>query len=153
MALPYREFFEKCLREIRANMPAVAAALWLRNRQGYLQLQAQIGINEVGLNRHHDGLAIHNELLRVAFHSAEPIVLEPYDRFRFPDAISAKNLTDYTVMIAPLLLSKSASVGLLEAWQAPVSNREFKHESLQFLVTHGDAVAKQLRIVNDDQRE
>ena len=49
------EFFQDFLNKVIAGIDMPAGAVWLRTPQGFLQLQCQLNIDNVGLDRHKGG--------------------------------------------------------------------------------------------------
>ena len=117
--LPPTNFFQEFLEKVLAGIDAPAGAIWLRNVQGFLQLQCQINIDGVGLDKHKNGRQSHNELLRQAFQTSKPILLEPFGSTGILEGIPAGNPTDFIVLLAPILLDEKTALGLVEVWQDP----------------------------------
>jgi hypothetical protein len=134
MDLPPSEFFQKFLEVVLEGIEAPAGAVWLRNPQGFLQLQCQLNIDNVGLDKHKNGRQSHNELLRQAFQTAKPILLEPFGSTGILEGIPAGNPTDYIVFLAPVLLDEKNALGLVEVWQDPRFDPRTKRVHLNFLV-------------------
>src|SRR5262249_50438175 len=107
---------------------------WLKNPQGFLQLQCQSNIDSVGLDRHKNGRQSHNELLRQAFQTAKPILLEPFGSTGILEGIPAGNPTDYVGLLAPILLDEKNALGLVEVWQVPQFDNRSKRVQLNFVV-------------------
>jgi hypothetical protein len=97
-------FFQQFLEKTLAGIEAPAGAVWLKNVQGFLQLQCQVNIDGVGLDKHKNGRQSHNELLRQAFQTAKPILLEPFGSTGILEGIPAGNPTDYVVILAPIII-------------------------------------------------
>src|SRR5436309_6343954 len=130
---PPAQFFQEFLEKTLSGIDAPAGAVWIKNVQGFLQLQCQVGIDNVGLDRHKNGRQSHNELLRQAFQTAKPILLEPFGSTGILEGIPAGNPTDYLNLLAPLLRDRSTPVGLLEIWQTPNDDGRRKRIQLQML--------------------
>src|SRR5687767_2481716 len=60
------QYYSELLQRIYFAMQAFGAAVWLRTSQGNLQLQCQINLREIGLDRTPDSKPVHDELLRQA---------------------------------------------------------------------------------------
>jgi hypothetical protein len=129
-AVFFQEFLEKTLNGIDAP----AGAVWLKNVQGFLQLQCQVNIDGVGLDKHKNGRQSHNELLRQAFQTAKPILLEPFGSTGILEGIPAGNPTDFVVLLAPITLEEKSAVGLVEIWQEPRWDARVKRMHLNYLV-------------------
>jgi hypothetical protein len=131
---PPAQFFQEFLEKTLGGIEAPAGAVWIKNVQGFLQLQCQINIDNVGLDRHKNGRQSHNELLRQAFQTAKPILLEPFGSTGILEGIPAGNPTDFVVLLAPILLDEKTPVGLVEVWQEPRWDARVKRIHLQYLV-------------------
>jgi hypothetical protein len=132
--IPPTAFFPQFLEKALVGIDAPAGAIWLRNPQGFLQLQCQAQIDQVGLDKHKNGRQTHNELLRQAFQTAKPIILEPYGSTGIVEGIPAGNPTDYVVMLAPILQDEKTAVGLLEVWIEPRWDAKVKRMHLNYVV-------------------
>lgn len=132
--IPPAQFFQDFLKVALTGIEAPAGAIWLRNPQGFLQLQCQERIDDVGLDRHKNGRQSHNELLRQAFQTAKPILLEPFGSTGILEGIPAGNPTDFVCFLAPILLDEKTAVGLLEVWQEPRWDARMKRVHLQYTV-------------------
>jgi hypothetical protein len=131
---PPSTFFEQLLKMTLEAIDAPAGAIWLKNPQGFLQLQCQSNIEQVGLDKHKNGRQSHNELLRQAFQTAKPILLEPFGSTGILEGIPAGNPTDYVVLLAPILLEENKALGLIEIWQVPQFDARSKRVQLNFAV-------------------
>src|SRR5262245_17519508 len=106
----------------------------MRNPQGFLQLQCQLNIDNVGLDKHKNGRQSHNELLRQAFQTVKPILLEPFGSTGILEGIPAGNPTDFIVLLAPILMDEKTALGLLEVWQDPRWDPRTKRVHLNYVV-------------------
>ncbi|MCX7702066.1 MAG: hypothetical protein N2039_14410, partial [Gemmataceae bacterium] len=131
---PPADFFQEFLEKTLNGIDAPAGAIWIKNVQGFLQLQCQVNIEHVGLDKHKNGRQSHNELLRQAFQTAKPILLEPFGSTGILEGIPAGNPTDYVVLLAPILLDEKTPVGLVEVWQEPRWDARVKRLHLNYLV-------------------
>jgi hypothetical protein len=131
---PPANFFQEFLEKTLNGIEAPAGAIWIKNVQGFLQLQCQVNIDNVGLDRHKNGRQSHNELLRQAFQTAKPILLEPFGSTGILEGIPAGNPTDFVVLLAPILLDEKTPVGLVEVWQEPRWDARVKRIHLNYLV-------------------
>ena len=134
MDLPPSDFFQKFLELVLEGIEAPAGAVWMRNPQGFLQLQCQMNIENIGLDKHKNGRQSHNELLRQAFQTAKPILLEPFGSTGILEGIPAGNPTDFIVLLAPILLDEKTALGLVEVWQDPRHDPRTKRVHLNYLV-------------------
>src|SRR5262245_7579970 len=132
--LPPTAFFEQLLKVTREGIGAPAGAVWMRTPQGFLQLQCQEHIEHVGLDNHKNGRQSHNELLRQAFQTAKPILLEPFGSTGILEGIPAGNPTELVVLLAPVMLAEKPCAGLLEIWQEPRWNAAAQRTFLNYLV-------------------
>jgi hypothetical protein len=145
MALPRERYLREVLLALADRRGVVAAAIWLRNPQGFLQLQCQSNIENVGLDKYKNGRQSHNELLRQAFQTAKSILLEPFGSTGILEGITAGNPTEFANLLAPLLRDRSTPVGLLEIWQTPDEDGGRKRIQLQMLVNTAGVVSNWLR--------
>src|SRR6266540_6394201 len=76
--LPPSEFYAEVLKRVLTAMAAPAGAVWARTSQGNLQLQFQINMREVGLDRTEQAKLTHDELLRRAVLNPQPMHLLPH---------------------------------------------------------------------------
>src|SRR5438477_12791010 len=60
------QYYSEFLQRVYFALQAFAAAVWIRTPQGNLQLQCQINLREIGLDRTADSKPMHDELLRQA---------------------------------------------------------------------------------------
>ncbi|QVL34355.1 hypothetical protein KIH39_10745 [Telmatocola sphagniphila] len=120
--LPPTDYFETFLARVLAGIDGFAGAVWIKTPQGFLQIQCQQNMAKVGLDDKPQGRQIHNELLRQAFAVARPIMLEPYAAMSAEDGSQAANLTDYVVILSPIVSDENAIVGLLEVWTEPYTD-------------------------------
>jgi hypothetical protein len=121
--IPPAEFYQQFLQKTVGGIEAPAGAIWLRTPQGFLQLQCQMNLDGVGLDKHKGGRQSHNELLRQAFQMSKPMLLEPYGTTGIHEGMPAGNPTELVVLLAPIQADKQGggteTVGLLEVWQDP----------------------------------
>jgi hypothetical protein len=132
--MPPGVFFQEFLMRVLAGIEAQAGAVWIRNPQGFLQLQYQSQIDSVGLDNHKNGRQSHNELLRQAIQTAKPILLEPYGSTGILEGIPAGNPTDFVVLLVPILLDEKTALGLVEVWEEPRWDARTKRAHLNYLV-------------------
>ncbi len=143
--LPPTTFFQEFLEKVLAGIDAPAGAIWLKNVQGFLQLQCQVNIDGVGLDKHKNGRQSHNELLRQAFQTAKPILLEPFGSTGILEGIPAGNPTDYVVLLAPISFDEKTAIGLVEVWQEPRWDAKMKRVHLNYLVQMGGYASTYVR--------
>ncbi len=75
------DYYGEFLKRVLQALAAPAGAVWLLTQQGNLQLQYQINMREVGLDRSEEGRESHDELLRQALAKAQPRILPPRSGF------------------------------------------------------------------------
>ena len=88
------------------GIQAPAGAISMRTPQGFLQLQCQYNLDNVGLDRHKGGRQSHNELLRQAFTMNKQMLLGPFDTTGVHEGPPAGNPTEFVNLIAPIQLEK-----------------------------------------------
>src|SRR5580700_808131 len=112
----YGEFLQRVLQALAAP----AGAVWLLTQQGNLQLQYQINMREVGLDKTKEGRESHDELLRQAVTRAQPGMLPPHAGLGPAEGNrpAPSNPTDHLILLAPILVDKQV-MGLVEIWQDP----------------------------------
>src|SRR4051794_28120000 len=76
--LPPTEYYGEFLQRVLAAVAAPAGAVWVRTPQGNLQLQYQVNIRQVGIDKTDEDRQSHGELLRQAIQIARPVMLPPH---------------------------------------------------------------------------
>jgi hypothetical protein len=113
-------FYGEMLKRLLESMAAPAGAVWTRTPQGNLQLQFQVNLKEVGVDRCEEARQAHEELLRLAVTKPQQIHLPP--RSGAGPAQEGRtapgNPTDFLLLMVPILLNDQV-VGLVEVWQSP----------------------------------
>ncbi|HTK76535.1 MAG TPA: efflux RND transporter periplasmic adaptor subunit, partial [Gemmataceae bacterium] len=142
--VPPTNFFQEFLNRVLWGIEAPAGAVWLRTPQGFLQLQCQQNIESVGLDQHKGGRQSHNELLRQAFQTAKPMMLEPFGTTGIHDGMPAGNPTGHYVQLAPVQIEKE-TVGLVEVWQDPRWDIRIQRTCLNYLVQMAGYASNYLR--------
>jgi hypothetical protein len=133
--LPPADFFGEFLQRIMTAIAAPAGAVWTRTQQGNLQLQYQINMRQVGLDRSEQSRAMHDELLRQSAAKAQPALVMPHSSIGPAEKNFAPpgNPTDLVILMAPILNDKNLT-GLVEIWQDPNRGIEAQRGFLNFLV-------------------
>jgi hypothetical protein len=134
--LPPADYYGEFLKRLLQALAAPAGVIWLLTQQGNLQLQYQINMREVGLDRSEEGRESHDELLRQAITKAQPGLLPPRSGMGTAEGGSktaAGNPTDFLLLLAPIVVDKQV-VGLVEIWQDPNRGPDAQRGFLQFLV-------------------
>jgi hypothetical protein len=116
--VPPGAFYGELLKRLLESLAAPAGAIWARTAQGHLQLQYQINLKEVGLEKNEETRKSHDELLRQAMTQTKPFHLPPHSGVGQPEEgkVPAGNPTDYLLMVSPIVVNQQVS-GLVEVWQ------------------------------------
>jgi hypothetical protein len=140
------EFYGELLKRVLAAMAAPAGAVWARTPQGNLQLQFQVNMREVGLDRTEEGKQTHDELLRRAVLNPQPLHLLPHSGAGPAEEgkIAAGNPTDYILLLVPVLLNNEVQ-GFVEVWQGADRPLNAIPGFLQFMSTVADLAARYVR--------
>src|SRR5262249_39908990 len=144
--LPPAEFYAELLKRVLTAMAAPAGAVWARTSQGNLQLQFQINMREVGLDRTEQAKMTHDELLRRSVPKPQPMPLLPHSGSGPAEEgkIAAGNPTDFLLLLVPVLLNNEVQ-GFLEVWQSPDRPMNAVPGFLQFMSTMADLAARYVR--------
>ncbi len=129
------EYYGEFLQRLLQALAGPAGAVWLRTPQGNLQLQYQINMRQVGLDRADNSRQMHDELLRQAAMKGQPGLIMPNSSLGTPEGggTPAGNPTDYVILLAPILVDKQVA-GLVEIWQEPNRGPDAQRGFLQFMV-------------------
>ncbi|HEY7309096.1 MAG TPA: hypothetical protein VH643_06965 [Gemmataceae bacterium] len=116
--VPPGAFYGEMLKRLLESLAAPAGAVWVRTAQGNLQLQYQINLKEVGLDRDEESRKIHEELLRQAIVQPRAFHVPPRSGVgaREEGKPAAGNPTDHMLLVAPILVNQQPA-GLIEVWQ------------------------------------
>ncbi len=135
MELSPADFFGEFLQRIMTAVAAPAGAVWTRTQQGNLQLQYQINMRQVGIDRTEQTRQMHDELLRQTAAKAQPALVMPQSSIGPAEGnfASPGNPTELVILMAPLLNDKNLT-GLVEIWQDPNRGIEAQRGFLNFLV-------------------
>src|ERR1044071_5558649 len=100
MDMPPAESYGGFLERLMQALAAPAGAVWIRTPQGNLQLQYQINMRQVGLDRSEKTRQMHDELLRTAIMQGQPRLVPPQSSAGPGDvnASGAGNPTDYVIL-------------------------------------------------------
>src|SRR5476651_2343721 len=129
------QYYSEFLQRVYFAMQGFGAAVWIRTPQGNLQLQCQINLREVGLDRTPDSRPMHDELLRQAAMQAKGGIVTPHFSHNFgtgPEQ-TAGNPTDYVILLVPIVQEKQV-LGLVEVWQDPNRAQNIVQSLYQFLI-------------------
>jgi hypothetical protein len=129
------QFYGEFLQRVYFAIHGFAAAIWVRTPQGNLQLQCQINLREVGLDRTPEARPLHDEMLRQAALQAKGGVIRPHFSHNFGTAQEqvAGNPTDYVIILVPIMQEKQV-LGLVELWIEPNRAPNVQQNLHQFLV-------------------
>ncbi len=129
------DYYGEFLQRVLTAVAAPAGAVWVRTTQGHLQLQYQINLRQVGLDKSEADRQSHGDLLRQAAQQMRPLLVPPHSSMGTTDdgKPGPGNPTDYVILIAPILADKQIA-GLIEIWQDADRNPNAQRGFLQFLV-------------------
>jgi len=158
MELSPPEYYGEFLQRLMTAIAAPAGAVWVKNLQGNLQIQYQINMRQVGLDREENSRIQHDELLRQVTAKAQPGIIMPHSSTGQSegDRAAPGNPTDYVILVAPIMYDKQLA-GLVEIWQDPNRGQDAQKGFLQFIVRMSNLAAgytrnHQLRqMVNQEQ--
>ena len=133
--MPPTEYYSEFLQKLMQAIAAPAGAVWLKTPQGNLQLQYQINMRQVGLDRNDAARAAHGELLRQSALKGQPAALPPHSGLGTPEGggVAPGNPTDFYILIAPIQVDKQ-TIGLVEIWQDPSRGGQAMQGFLQFIL-------------------
>lgn len=140
------EYYGEFLQRVLQALHAPAGAVWIRTPQGHLQIQYQINLRQVGLDKSEADKQSHDELLRQAAMVGRPTLLQPRSSIGNPEEgkVNPGNPTDYLVLLAPILVDKQVA-GLVEVWQDPDRNAEAQRGFLNFLTRMAELASSYTR--------
>src|SRR6516165_678938 len=101
-------YYGEFLMRVLTALAAPAGAVWIRTPQGNLQLQYQIQMQQVGIDRSESGRQGHDELLRQAVQNGKPVYLAPHSsgaKADGPTGATAANPTEFLLLLVPILLN------------------------------------------------
>jgi hypothetical protein len=145
--MPPADFFGEFLNRILTVLVAPAGAIWIRRPQGHLQLQYQINMAQVGLDKSESGRQMHDELLRQGLIEAKPGHFPPHSSAGTAqgDAPLAGNPTDLSILLAPILNENQQVGGFIEVWQNPDRHPKAFRGFSQFLLRMAQLASRYLR--------
>jgi hypothetical protein len=111
-------FYGELLKRLLESLAGAAGAVWTRTPQGNLQLQFQINLREVGVDRTDEARQVHGELLRLAVGLPKPMHLPPHSGLgQGQEGRPAPgNPTDHLLLLVPIKVGDAVG-GLIEIWQ------------------------------------
>ena len=129
------EYYGEFLQRVMTAIGAPAGAVWVRTPQGNFQLQYQINMRQVGLDKTDTGRQMHGELLRQFALKGQPAIAPPNSSMGNAEdkAPIAGNTTDFVVLLAPILYDKQVA-GIVEVWNDPKRGADGQNNALRFLV-------------------
>ncbi len=140
-------YYGEFLMRVLTALAAPAGAIWIRTPHGNLQLQYQIQMQQVGLDKTDQGRQSHDELLRQTVQNGKPVYLPPHSSGPKGDgaqAAVAGNPTDYLLLLVPILLGNQVT-GLIEVWQAPDRHPSAIQGFMQFLAHMAELASRYMR--------
>jgi len=145
---PPATFYGEMLKRVLESLAAPAGVVWTRTAQGNLQMQFQINMGEVGLDRSPESRSAHDELLRfvVSQEPPRPVNLPPrsgvgaHQEGKPP----AGNPTEFLLLIVPIVQNEQV-VGLIEVWQAPNRPASAVPGFLQYMALMANLAARYQR--------
>jgi hypothetical protein len=135
MELSPPEYYGEFLQRLMTAIAAPAGAVWIKTPQGNLQIQYQINMRQVGLDKAEDSRAQHDELLRQATTKAMPAIVPPHSSTgeSGDGKVAPGNPTDYVILFAPIMYDKQLA-GLVEIWQDASRGPDAQRGFLEFVV-------------------
>jgi hypothetical protein len=124
------EYYGEFLQRILTALNAPAGAVWVLTPKGNLQVQYQIKMREVGLDRTQTSRQMHDELLRQAAMRGAHAKFPPQSSMGDQ---GPGNPTDFFILLAPIIFDKQV-VGMAEVWQDPLRGPEAQDKYLEFLI-------------------
>jgi hypothetical protein len=119
--VPPATFYGEMLKRLLESLAAPAGAVWTRTPQGNLQLQFQVNLREVGLDKSEEARQSHEELLRTAVTNPGLMHLPPRSgvgQAAQEGKAPPGNPTDFLLLLVPIKLNDDIG-GLIEVWQNP----------------------------------
>jgi hypothetical protein len=144
--MPPATFYGEMLKRLLESLAAPAGVVWARTAQGNLQLQFQINLREVGIDRSDEARQSHEELLRAAVAQPKPFHLLPHSGVGPAEEgkPAPGNPTDYILLVVPILLNTQV-VGLIEVWQSAHRPHNAIPGFLQYVSMMADLAARYQR--------
>jgi hypothetical protein len=140
------EYYGEFLQRVLTAVAAPAGAIWIKTPQGHLQLQYQVNLRQVGIDKTDTDRQTHDELLRMATQTARPQLVPPHSGIGPGEEGRAApgNPTDYVILIAPILVDKVIA-GLVEVWQDADRNPNAQQGFLQFITRMAELASSYTR--------
>ena len=144
--VPPATFYGEMLKRLLESLAAPAGAVWARTALGHLQLQFQINLKEVGLDRSEEARQCHEELLRQVVTQPRPLHLPPRSGVGPAEdgRPPAGNPTDFLLLVVPIINNDQVA-GLIEVWQGANRPHNAIPGFLQFMNLMADLVTRYQR--------
>jgi hypothetical protein len=145
--VPPATFYGEMLKRLLESLAAPAGAVWTRTPQGNLQLQFQVNLREVGLDKTEESRQSHEELLRNAVMHPGPQHLLPHSGVgqQGQDGKAPPgNPTDFLLLLVPILMNDQVG-GLIEIWQSPSRPLNAVPGFLQYMALMADLCGRYQR--------
>ncbi|HEV3443624.1 MAG TPA: hypothetical protein VG099_03220 [Gemmataceae bacterium] len=132
--MPPSDYYGQFLQRVLDAVAAPAGAVWIRTPQGHLQLQYQVKMHLVGLDKSDSDRQTHDELLRMTAQVGRPQMVPPHSGTGATEdgKPAPGNPTDYMILIAPIMVDKQVA-GLIEIWQDADRNPQAQEGFLRFI--------------------
>ena len=144
--VPPGVFSGELLKKLLESLAAPVGALWIRTNQGNLQLQFQISLKEVGLDRSEESRQTHEELLRQVVVNPRQVVLLPRSGLASdePGKSGAGNPTDFLLLMVPILLNNQIT-GIIEVFQGSIRAMNAVPGFMQYIALMADIATRYQR--------
>jgi hypothetical protein len=140
------DYYGEFLQRVLTAVAAPAGAVWVRTPQGHLQLQYQINLRQIAIDRSENDREMHAELLRLVAQNGRPQMVPP--RSGTGPSEEGKpapgNPSDHVILIAPILVDKQVA-GLVEIWQDADRNPAAQQGFLQFITRMAELASSYTR--------
>src|SRR5260370_26938147 len=107
--VPPATFYGEMLKRLLESLAAPAGAVWTRTPQGNLQLQFQVNLREVGLDKSEEARQSHEELLRNAVMHPGKMQLLPHSgvgQGGLDGKAPPGNPTDFLLLLVPIVVNE-----------------------------------------------
>ncbi len=126
--LDSRGFFEQVLERALTGSGGIAGTIWTLSPDGALQVECELPVDHVGLDKADPNRQSRAELLRQASTRGRPVAVPPGCGI----GGHGFNPTDSLILLTPVMVERAA-VAVLEVWQEPGASQEMQATVLQFL--------------------
>lgn len=143
--IPPGEFYAEFLRRVSTALAARASAIWLKTPNGHLQLQYQVNLQSIGLDRDEFAKQAHFEILRRAVLQSKSSLVAPNSGPGLEsEGINPPNPIPFLLVLAPVVV-EGETQGLVEVFQEPNRRPSAQQGYLTFLTRMAGEVAKYLK--------